>query len=64
MIESVEHGELLRDLSTAAHHVNVLQPIMTNSIGKGRRELTRAQRVELQKLTGRDLDRMGYDPIV
>ena len=63
MVESVEHGELLRDLSTAAHHVNVLQPIMTNSIGKGRRQLTRAQRMELQKLIGRNLERMGYDPI-
>lgn len=64
MIESLNHGELLRDLSTYAHHANVSKPIVTDSIGKGRRELTREQRIELQRAIGRELAQLAYNPAV
>lgn len=62
MIESLHHAKTMRDVATYGHHRRVSMPIDTESIGKGRRELGQAQRMELQKLIGPELERWGYDP--
>ena len=62
-IEPQSPARAMRDLSKYSHLSNVMDPISTNSIGKGRNELSLEQRQALQKIIGRDLERLGYAPI-
>ncbi len=52
----------LGDVEALSHHANALQPVSTASIGKGRRELSDADRRELQSLIGPLLAKLGYEP--
>lgn len=49
------------DVEMRAHHSNVLNPINSNSIGKGRSSLTPGERIKIQQMIGKELERLGYD---
>lgn len=63
MIESLDHAFSMGDLQTYPHYSNVLKPISTLNIGKGRRELSNKQRIKLQGIIGRELERLCYEPL-
>lgn len=56
-----EEPELLGDVEMREHHYNVKKPITTDSIGKGRRNLTEDQKKRLNVLIGNKLEEKGYD---
>ena len=60
MIVSLKHQREMKDLENHDHHVNVFRPIMTASIGRGRRALSVEECRHLQPLIGPDLIRLGY----
>jgi hypothetical protein len=53
----------MRDLSKYSHLSNVLEPITTDSIGKGRKELSAEDKAIAQKIIGADLKCLGYAPL-
>ena len=63
LLESKAPAETMRDLSKYTHLSNVMDPISTDSIGKGRTALTHEQKQTLQKVIGADLARLGYAPL-
>lgn len=63
-IESRSPESAIRDLSKYSHLSNVMDPISTSNIGKGRNELSIEQKQALQKIIGSDLERLGYPPLV
>lgn len=62
MISSHEMAQQIADVRIIPHFSNVGQPISVHSIGKGRRKLSMAEKLCLQKLIGRELERLGYEP--
>lgn len=62
MVNSHEITQQMTDIRTRVNHANVRQPISVNSIGKGRRKLSMAQKLRLQELIGDELERLGYEP--
>lgn len=64
MIESGDAGDAVRDVLGWEHHANVLKPISTGSVGKGRRDMSEPDRRTLQQLIGRELAAFGYEPAV
>lgn len=63
MIESREHAGNMGDVGILEHHKNVFRPVNPDSIGRGRRALTAQQLADLHRVIGRDLQRLGYDPL-
>lgn len=63
MLETEGHPDEMKDLTTYLHHTNVLNPIDSVSIGKGRRELSREDKQKLHRLIGSELERLGYEPV-
>jgi len=62
MIYSENTAHLLGDIVKRIHHSNVMKPIFTSSIGKGRKNLTYEQRIKIQKIIGKKLELLGYEP--
>jgi LPS sulfotransferase NodH len=63
LIESQAPASTMRDLSKYAHLSNVMNPVSTESIGKGRNQLSQEQKQILQSMIGADLERLGYAPL-
>lgn len=55
--------ENLGDVPTRAHHANVFQPITTDTIGKGRDNLSESQKKQLRPIINSLLSQVGYDPL-
>jgi len=51
----------LGDVEMRAHHSNVLKPISTSNIGRGRATLSVAQKEAIQLIIGEQLRILGYD---
>ena len=51
---------MMGDVERYAHHANVLKPISTSSIGKGRNNLSTEQKLVVDKIIGQQLKRLGY----
>ncbi len=64
LIDSQAPANTMRDLTKYSHLSNVMDPISTDSIGKGRKELSSEQKQVLQEMLGADLKRLGYAPLV
>lgn len=64
MVETSDQAEQVKDVLGMAHHENVLKPISTASIGKGRKTMAEEDRRKLQELIGEELERFGYEPAV
>lgn len=61
IIERVQDiSMLLGDVTSRAHHANVLKPISTDSIGKGRSSLSESQKEELRPVINSSLLNAGY----
>jgi hypothetical protein len=60
MVTSASSAPDLGDVPTLGHHRQVLAPITTSSIGRGRRGLDDAERRQLQRLLGANLASTGY----
>ncbi len=63
MIGSVTHVQQLGDVATLKHHANVMKPISTDSIGKGRASLSDEARTEIRKIINPHLVASGYEPL-
>jgi protein-tyrosine sulfotransferase len=63
MVASHETAERLGDVPARAHHRNVLSPVTTESVGRGRRDLDDPAARELQRLLGSHLEVAGYPPV-
>lgn len=64
MIEATEHTASMGDVPFHRHHANVMKPVFTGSIGKGRRALTSEQKQRLQEMIGPLLEETGYEPAI
>ena len=62
MIHSEAYFNSMGDTVMRSHHHHAAKPISTESIGKGRREMTISERKTLQTLIGKQLAQLGYDP--
>lgn len=63
MVTSASSAPDLGDVPTLGHHRQVLAPITTSSIGRGRRGLDDAKRQQLQRLLGPNLAATGYPAV-
>lgn len=54
----------LGDVETRRHHSNVMRPISTKSIGRGRAGLTVEQRQILHEMISDRLQSLGYPPVI
>ena len=63
-LKSQAPASSMRDLSKYDHLSNVLSPISTESIGKGRKKLSAEEKSVAQKIIGADLQKLGYAPLV
>jgi len=59
-VSSGAGGKRLGDVEMRDHHANVLKPISTDSVGKGRSKLSYAQKQEVEKIIGQKLKSLGY----
>jgi hypothetical protein len=62
MLDSGDVAANMGDVSALEHHSKVRAPIRTDSIGKGRRGFTGAQKKAVHEIIGSDLAELGYDP--
>jgi hypothetical protein len=64
MLSRTDHVLEMGDVSRYAHHAQAREPINTDSIGKGRRELDRQTLEALARVIGKQLRTLGYGPAV
>lgn len=62
MLDSDGVAATMGDVSALDHHRKVMKPIRPDSIGKGRRAFSAAQKKEVQAVLGPVLEELGYDP--
>ena len=62
MVTSVGSAGNMGDVPSRAHHRNVLEPITTKSVGRGRRSLDESSSRQLERLIGATLESSGYPP--
>jgi hypothetical protein len=60
MLGSEDLASDMGDVPAHAYHARVAEPVTRSSIGKGRRELTDAQKRRLDELIGDELVKQGY----
>lgn len=51
------------EVASLAYYGNVFEPVTTDNIGKGRRNLTQSQKQKIAPVIGDELIRQGYEPI-
>jgi hypothetical protein len=64
MIDSEHIADELGDVVEREHHANVLKPISTLSIGRGRKKLSVEEKEVLQKIIGKELLSLGYESCI
>lgn len=64
MLNSNEHAKEMGDVILRKHHNRVLEPISVSSIGKGRKQLSHQEKIFLQRIIGRKLEELGYEPCI
>ena len=64
MLASEKQAASMGDVGFHKHHANIGKSINKNSIGKGRKELSREQLRELQTLIGVNLEKLHYPPCI
>lgn len=63
LVYASDHYDELGKAQTISHFQNAFESISTDSIGKGRRRLTKEKKQAISGLIGDDLTRFGYDRI-
>jgi hypothetical protein len=56
-----EQPQKMGDVEMKDHHSNVKKPITTDSIGKGRRNLSASEKQKLSHIIGKELKKNGYE---
>lgn len=64
MVEQLEHVDTMGDVTRFKHLRNVANPISTTSVGRGRRELGATEKLKIQTIIGKELERLGYEPLL
>jgi len=64
MLSTLDHASKMGDVSNLKHLHNVMNPINTSSIGKGRRALNDEDRQMLSKILDAELVSWGYEPLI
>jgi len=62
-VGQTDHVDEIDEIAGREHHANVFQPISTEHIGKGRRELDDSALKELDALIGSECEALGYEPL-
>jgi hypothetical protein len=63
LLSRTDHYDELKKAQSISHYENVFESISTVSIGKGRRNLTTAQKEKIAPVIGDELVRQGYAPV-
>jgi len=58
-----DHYDEIDEVTRRDHHANVFEPISTEHVGKGRRELSAETLYRLDSLIGEKVEQLGYEPI-
>jgi len=64
MINSERYALKLGDVVERKHHSEVLKPISSRNIGKGRKNLTLKDKKKLEKIIAKELILLGYEPCI
>jgi hypothetical protein len=62
-VDSLTHVGALGDVSVRSHHAEVIRPVHTDAIGKGREALSPDERQKLDHLLGSQMARWQYPPV-
>ncbi len=63
MLNSQGHASQMGDVTARSHHKNVFKPISPESIGKGRRTMSKTAKSRLAVLIGKELEIRGYSAL-
>ena len=63
VLSRTDHYDEMQEAQSVSHYENAFESISTESIGKGRRNLTSAQKEKVAPVIGEELLRQGYDPV-
>ncbi len=60
MINSENIADKLGDVAVRKHHANVYKPINKENIGKGRKKMSLEDKIQIDKIIGKELLQLGY----